>query len=917
MRLYRQYRILLTLLVGCCSLVASAQRFTFSILPTQGLLPSANVHALWQDTEGYLWYATERSGLCRDNGYQIDVFRPSDAGGDAFTNRVYCVTETPEGDILAGTYSGMFGVSKRDYTMRKVGLDGQRVEALLTDAKGTTWASMGDKVARLDKQFQIAQTYTIRGAKKHNVVRMFKDSKDRLFSMHYLNGIYVLEPGKTAFRSIKWPLSSWPVQMVEDEVLGCYWVITWGNGIVKCTLDGDSCRIETQEASLGSSDRQNGFDLIRDNRQGLLWASTADNLYAYRVVNGQLQSVPTDHFLPSGHKMIDRLLTTRNGNLYVAGFSPHTFIISPQTDKPTRITFEGLEEKTGYSLLAERSVMDDHYIWLWHTRLGVLCYDTETRQWQVSPWQLSYNMQRNRSEGKGLWVSQRNTIFRVFMQGGTMQREPLCEAPSTAYIRRFFDDGQGNLYVVQANELKRYTLADNRWKTMASLAEDIAAMDFDRHFISLLLGSHTVVYVPHNGKLIQDTFKDRFFTAIATSPDGTIWLGCQDGSVCQYHPQEHKLTVSQVKNDAQEAPVRDVMVDDIGHVWIMSDQFVQEYNPSNNALRTIKASDPAINVDYFTCLERVGATTLTLNGMGAICKVESSEWLNRKSSNAKPVVSSYWIDGVKHYVGAQTEEITLRPEQLDLRLYLTTNEQDVARDIVFAYRLEGLNADWVYLPVGDNAVHFGKLASGTYQLHVKATDRYGCWDEGRMVLRIVSLKPWYKRWWAYLIYIGVILLSVWGVWRIEHRIQRLHYLMERRDDVRLDEIELRREDVTSTRLDDEFLKSLVRHVEAHLADGDYNVEMLSADMCMSRMNLYRKLRSLTEQTPTDFIRDIRLKKAAQLFLDNPDATIVDVAKKVGFSTPQYLSKCFKAKFGVMPKEYARQHAQASAPAPEA
>ena len=71
---------------------------------------------------------------------------------------------------------------------------------------------------------------------------------------------------------------------------------------------------------------------------------------------------------------------------------------------------------------------------------------------------------------------------------------------------------------------------------------------------------------------------------------------------------------------------------------------------------------------------------------------------------------------------------------------------------------------------------------------------------------------------------------------------------------------------------------------------------------MSRMNLYRKLQSLTGQTPSEFIRAIRLKKGAQMLVSGV-ASVAEVADRVGFSTPSYFSKCFKEMFGVLPTQY--------------
>ena len=71
------------------------------------------------------------------------------------------------------------------------------------------------------------------------------------------------------------------------------------------------------------------------------------------------------------------------------------------------------------------------------------------------------------------------------------------------------------------------------------------------------------------------------------------------------------------------------------------------------------------------------------------------------------------------------------------------------------------------------------------------------------------------------------------------------------------------------------------------------------------MSLYRKLQSITGHTPTDFIRSIRLKRAAQL-LQGSQLPIVEIANRVGFSSPSYFSKCFREMFGMLPKQYAEE-----------
>lgn len=108
--------------------------------------------------------------------------------------------------------------------------------------------------------------------------------------------------------------------------------------------------------------------------------------------------------------------------------------------------------------------------------------------------------------------------------------------------------------------------------------------------------------------------------------------------------------------------------------------------------------------------------------------------------------------------------------------------------------------------------------------------------------------------------------------------------------------------ITITSIDEQLIQKALKLIEEHIDNSEYNVEQLSADMGMSRMNLYRKLQAITGQTPTEFIRTIRLKRAAQLLQDGK-LNVSEVADWVGFSSSSYFTKCFKEQFGVLPTQY--------------
>ncbi|EIJ40763.1 signal transduction histidine kinase [Galbibacter orientalis DSM 19592] len=119
------------------------------------------------------------------------------------------------------------------------------------------------------------------------------------------------------------------------------------------------------------------------------------------------------------------------------------------------------------------------------------------------------------------------------------------------------------------------------------------------------------------------------------------------------------------------------------------------------------------------------------------------------------------------------------------------------------------------------------------------------------------------------------------------------------------EIHLQPNEVTVTSTDEKFLNQAMEIVEKHMMNTDFNVEMLVKEMGYSRSNLYLKFKELTGLTSSEFIRNIRLKRAVQL-LESSDLTVKEVMYRTGFNTASYFSKCFKKQFGVIPSEYVVQ-----------
>ena len=258
------------------------------------------------------------------------------------------------------------------------------------------------------------------------------------------------------------------------------------------------------------------------------------------------------------------------------------------------------------------------------------------------------------------------------------------------------------------------------------------------------------------------------------------------------------------------------------------------------------------------------------------------------TTEVSPVATAYDVDGHRQPVAFGQERLTL-PKGTDfVEICLSTLDFEHASQVQFAYRLNDGGA-WTLLPEGEHVVKITRLPAGNTRLLVRATDELGRWSAPVEVLTIVRPALWYEHVWLWVVFAFVVL----GVGYMLVRKAKKTKTPELNGDAAPQALPV---------ADQEFLDKAVAAVSGHMTDSDYSVDALAADLCMSRANLHRKMRAITGQTPTDFIRNQRLERAAQM-LRTTSCSVNEIADLVGFSYASYFTKCFKEKYGVMPKDY--------------
>lgn len=786
-------RCIILIISFLTTLSIAAQQIVMTELPTQKLLPVAHIHRMFQDREGYMWYGTEGGGLCRDNGYQIDVFRSDLHTPHLLTsNDITCITEDKNNQIWFGTDRGLYKLDKANYqiteiTDRKLGK--QRIDAALSVQDGTTWVASEGMIYHYSPAGRLLDIHpSVWNQGRFTVADFYEDSRHTLWVMQWGGGLLHYDPATEHFSPCQWPCDASPTQMVEDVANNCYWVATWGKGVVRfipgtSDLSKDAvCELQpaTLEATAQSSHTTQLLSVLKDPRQNILWVSAMDDLYAYRIENNKLQRISTASFLPQNKKILDRLLADRTGNLWVPAYSPHSFILSFDSNKIKRYPVSAMSSSTGYPVMADRTIQEKDYYWIWQGRTGLSLYHPASEQLAFAsdfP-----NVTGNSYVTKciepcrtqpGIWAACNNArILHLQHEGMRMQLVKEISLPAARQIQVLREDQHGNLWIGTENAIYCQEVSTDKITKVYSTTSPVKEIVLtpDKHIYCITEGSE-LLHITPNGRMDVICKGENYSSAIL-APDGRLWVGTLEGKVYSYHPQTGELTQEGSASNANGDAVKAMSVDHLGHIWVLADQYVKEYNPKNQSFRLLYNSDRFIQVDYFLSIHPEADGTICLGGIGAFCQVTPSVELDQSPDHVIPVVSSVKIDGETSLTGMDTHQLELSPYSTNIEVAFSTLEHLHAKQICYAYRLSGWDTNWNYLPPGINIAYFTKLPKGNYTLEIKATDIHGCWAQPVSCLHINRLPAWYETWWAYTLYIVLATLMVGGSLRFYFK--RLH-----------------------------------------------------------------------------------------------------------------------------------------------
>ncbi|MCM1331049.1 MAG: helix-turn-helix domain-containing protein [Bacteroides sp.] len=391
--------------------------------------------------------------------------------------------------------------------------------------------------------------------------------------------------------------------------------------------------------------------------------------------------------------------------------------------------------------------------------------------------------------------------------------------------------------------------------------------------------------------------------SIGEDANGNVWSATSNG-VYIINPEDWSYRHLSVKDGLPDMFLSSIAFDTEGNAWIGCHEEIAQVDSAFH-IRTHKFRG---NIDDFgfSC-STINQAKVILSGNRGVTVFDPAR-LNPPHAPSKPSVSGLFLDGNritknsfrrdgKPYL-TKSGEINLSHDNGNLTIRLAGKDFTRGENRTYMWCMPGMYDSWTQLPSGISTLALPHLPPGTHSIQIKAKE--DTLESEPLEVTVIVSAPWYLTLTAKIIYAILIFAIPLLAW--------LYYMEKKRQRIKQEKIKYivdTTEEMWQPVMkgnDEKLIKRISDTVNENLHDSAFNVEKLGEEVGMSRAHLNRKMKELFGMSPSEFLRNARMKQACEL-LKNDDLDISQVAFRVGFCTQAHFANSFKRFTGMPPSDY--------------
>ena len=761
-----------------------AQRITD--LPQLNKLPVFSIHCIFQDKEGYIWYGTS-DGLCRDDGYNIRVFRSDLHTPNIMqSNIIWTIEEDTENRLWLGTFEGVYILDKATFNICQLDcsvIGNQRVIMIKSGSGGNMWISTENGLYLFDSKGELEESFPI-GRGNGKVEYLYEDKEYDIWICIGNEGLCKLNKETKTIESFSEGKSAKENFIIQDRNNN-YWVGTWGDGIKRFVpYASEKGRYIGQPESQLNDGRI--ISIVQDEVYGYIWTTTYSGIPAYQITEqGMLQQVETSGFIPPSNKMLVGITKDKDKNLWVPGYDRKSFIIDLKDNGIKEYRMPALQERMkGNPGIVTLCKDEDNVFWVSQDRWGLCLYSPETdilvhysdcSDTKNQPlWGIPYLI-KSKEKGKIWAMSEDTRVYGIkqidlnMKMGRSIDLKKITDKPGI--LKTIYEDQSGNLWMGTTAGLFIYRSDSEKIEKIDDIPGTVTGITETNDEAIWICVSNKGVYRLKEEESHAFFSLNKKLSCIDATSDGKLWVGTSAGEILLLDPSapETFIDYSQLCNMNGDV-LEMILVDEFNHVWILTNQKVKEFNPKNNAYHTYSASGKSFLLDRFLprAAHKAKDNTIFLAGIPGFISIESSNKLESIPKPVKTVITdikvgekSLFFD--RHIFLPPDGTVEIEPDSYNIEINFSTLDYLNTSQIRYAYKLSRVDRDWNYTTDGKNTAFYNQLAKGKYVFQVKATDENGLWSNNITEFTVEKLPAWYETRWAYSCYFLLFFGLAWTI----------------------------------------------------------------------------------------------------------------------------------------------------------
>ncbi len=807
---------------------AQNQQILFEHLGVEEGISTASITCVYQDSKGFLWIGGY-GGLIRYDGYDAIAFYhdPEDSLsiGD---NRITCVIEDQKENLWVGTQRGVNYFNRKTEAFTRLhdpkneaSITNNYVNALCKDKSGKIWigTTLGLNLfdPQLNSYIDLPNGYEVFGKNEVPINVIYEDKKCNIWIGSNLGLKYFHSEDKkfydVSFKNAKDYSRDLSITGIEEDNKGCLWLASTLGLFHYDPQSGFLNHFSLSEKEAVWSKKY--INTIFMDRKGLLWCGTASGLVQFNPTDKTFNRFENDPYNTTSisSQNIECITEDQSGIIWIGTIKGLNYF-RPSTEKFRRFSTSLINQIVAVSQLRSFHEISPGKLLMWENdglkildwKKGTITPFPYRPPQYMDTWNTGVNCFFE-DDKKKLWMGTNGGVFIFDPSQKTfshLKQDPLSPfSLSSSFIRDIFQDHTGDIWIATwDNGVNRFCDQSGHITAFLNTKED--EKNFNYATRNIFEDRSGTLWVGTRGGLNKFVREENRFIRYHDDPgnpasisentafdlyedkDGFLWIGTYGGGLNKFDPGTETFSNYTIKDGLPDNNIFSVLPDRHGNLWLSTYKGIVKFDPVKESFRNFDYRDGLLNKGYdaFSYYQSPYSGELIFGGSEGIDifhpdsiqtdstlpKVVLTDFLlfNQSVSIKRPTKQPSDDNFLLSQSITETKELRLPYKMKVLTFKFAAIHFANPDKNQYAYMLEGFNREWQHIG-SQRIVTFTNLSPGKYRFRVKASNSDGIWHTPDTALSLIIKPPWWQIWWAYLLYILVIVLSFYGFFSYQRK----------------------------------------------------------------------------------------------------------------------------------------------------